>query len=152
MTVEVVRKTRNALGEWDVGGAPIIFENRVQVIEGFRLPSSLAPDALTDFQTNNMYFTLSALKTPPTLPRYFVSKQIEGRSSVGFEAITCEATCVVRPSGEPWLSLNIIRVPRSGPRGRFFPVKSREDLNSVRDEIRARIQQGWALRQKDANG
>jgi UTP--glucose-1-phosphate uridylyltransferase len=152
MTVEVVRKTRNALGEWDVGGAPVIFENRVQVIEGFRLPSSLAPDALTDFQTNNMYFSLSALKTPPTLPRYFVSKQIEGRPSVGFEAITCEATCVVRSSGESWLSLNLIRVPRSGPRGRFFPVKSREDLNSLRDEIRTRIQQGWALRQEDANG
>ena len=152
MTVEVVRKTRNALGEWDVGGAPVIFENRIQVIEGFRLPSSLAPDALTDFQTNNMYFSLSALKTPPTLPRYFVSKQIEGRPSVGFEAITCEATCVVRSSGESWLSLNLIRVPRSGPRGRFFPVKSREDLNSLRDEIRTRIQQGWALRQEDANG
>lgn len=151
MTVEVVRKTRNALGEWDVGGAPIILEDRVQVIEGFRLPSSLAPDALPDFQTNNMYFSLSALATPPTLPRYFVSKQIEGRPSVGFEAITCEATCVVRPSGEPWLSLNMVRVPRSGPRGRFFPVKSREDLNSVRDELRTRIQQGWALRQKDAN-
>lgn len=152
MTVEVIQKTRNALGQWDVGGAPVVHDNRVQVIEGFRLPPSLPPEALTDFQTNNMYFSMSALEAPPTLPRYWVSKQLEGRRSVSFEAVTCEATTVLRDSGEPWLSLNLVRVPRSGPRGRFFPVKSREDLDSVREQIRSRIRDGWNLREKDARG
>jgi hypothetical protein len=150
MTIEVIRKTRNALGEWDVGGSPALVNNRVQVIEGFRFPKSLAPNALLDFQTNNMYFSMSALATPPILPRYLVSKQVEGRPSVSFEAITCEATGVVRPNGMPWMSLNLIRVPRQGPRGRFFPVKSREDLASLRDEIRARVKDGWLLRKSDA--
>lgn len=150
MTVEVIPRTRNALGQWDVGGAPVILDKRVQIIEGFRLPPSLAPDALSDFQTNNMYFSMSALKSPPSLPRYWVSKQVEARRSVSFEAVTCEATTVMREDREPWLSLNLIRVARQGPRGRFFPVKSRDDLSSVREEIRARTEQGWELREKDA--
>jgi UTP--glucose-1-phosphate uridylyltransferase len=150
MTVEVIPRTRNALGEWDVGGAPVIVQNRAQVIEGFRLPPSLAPDALSDFQTNNMYFSMSALSSPPVLPRYWVSKQLEGRRSVSFEAVTCEATTVLRDNDKPWLSLNLVRVARRGPRGRFFPVKSREDLASVREEIRSRTEQGWELREKDA--
>jgi UTP--glucose-1-phosphate uridylyltransferase len=152
MTIEVIPRTRNSLGQWDVGGAPVVYENREQVIEGFRLPPSLAPDALSDFQTNNMYFSMDALKTPPTLPRYWVSKQIEGRRSVSFEAVTCEATTVLRDETKPWLTLNLVRVPRRGPRGRFFPVKSRDDLTSVQEEIRARTEEGWALREKDARG
>jgi UTP--glucose-1-phosphate uridylyltransferase len=152
MTVEVIRKTRNVLGEWDVGGSPVAVGNRVQIVEGFRLPQALPPGALPDFQTNNMYFSLSALAEPPTVPRYLVTKEIEGRPSFGFEAVTCEATGVLRPDGEPWLSLNIVRVPRRGPRGRFFPVKSREDLTAVRDEIRARVHEGWTLRVQDTRG
>ncbi len=152
MTVEVIRKTRNARGEWDVGGAPVTLANRVQIVEGFRLPPTMPPDALLDFQTNNMYFSLAALAEPPVVPRYLVTKQIEGRPSVSFEAVTCEATGVLRPDGEPWLSLNVVRVPRRGPRGRFFPVKSREDLASVRDEIRARVHEGWAMRTRDTTG
>jgi UTP--glucose-1-phosphate uridylyltransferase len=152
MTAEVIRKTRNALGEWDVGGSPVAIGNRVQIVEGFRLPPSLPPDALIDFQTNNMYFSLSALAEPPTVPRYLVTKEIEGRPSIGFEAVTCEATGVLRPNGEPWLSLNMVRVPRRGPRGRFFPVKNREDLATARDEIRARVHEGWALRAQDLKG
>ncbi len=152
MTVELVRKTRNASGAWDVGGAPVRVGKHVQVVEGFRFPASLPPEALPDFQTNNMYFSLQALREPPSLPRYKVTKQVEGRASIGFEAVTCEASGVLRPNGEPWLSLNLVRVPREGHRGRFYPVKSREDLEAMRARIKDRLYSGWALRDREAGG
>lgn len=152
MTVEVIRKTRNASGAWDVGGAPVRVGRHVQVVEGFRFPASMPPEVLPDFQTNNMYFSLQALREPPNLPRYKVTKQVEGRASIGFEAVTCEASGVLRPNGEPWLSLNLVRVPREGHRGRFYPVKSREDLETMQARIKERLYSGWALREREAGG
>jgi UTP--glucose-1-phosphate uridylyltransferase len=149
MTVEVIRKTRNASGAWDVGGAPIKMGGQLQIVEGFRFPDSVPPEKLADFQTNNMYFSLAALGNPPTLPRYLVKKQVEGRESIGFEAITCEASGVLRPNGEAWLSLNLLRVPRDGQRGRFYPIKSREDLELMRPQIRERLFSGWAIRERE---
>jgi len=147
MTVEVVKKTKNPNGQWDVGGAPVTINGYTQVVEGFRIPPSVPPERLLDFQTNNMCFTLDALREPPTLPRYMVNKKVEGRNSVAFEAVTCEASGVRRPMGEPWLTLNLVRVPRTGPRGRFFPVKAQEDLELLRTALRDRLEAGWALRQ-----
>ncbi len=150
MTVEVIRKTRNASGAWDVGGAPINVGGRLQIVEGFRFPASAPHEKLLDFQTNNMYFSLAALGDPPVLPRYLVRKQVEGRGSIGFEAITCEASGVLRNNGEAWLSLNLLRVPRDGQRGRFYPIKSREDLELIRPQIKERLSSGWAIREREA--
>lgn len=147
ITVEVIRKTRNARGEWDVGGAPAKIGNRTMVIEGFRFPASIPPDFLPDFQTNNMYFSMDALRDPFVLPRYYVTKQVEGRASVSFEAVTCEATGATKADGSPWYSTNLVRVPRQGPHGRFFPVKSREDLETERGAIKSRVFEGWRSRQ-----
>ena len=149
MTVEVVAKTRNVLGEWDVGGAPVSIGNRTQIVEGFRLPRTLPAETLPDFQTNNMYFSMDALALPPTVPRYLVVKQVDGQATLSFESVTCEATGVLRPDGMPWFSLNIVRVPRWGPRGRFYPVKSREDLSESRDAIKSRVIEGWATRARE---
>jgi UTP--glucose-1-phosphate uridylyltransferase len=151
MTVEVIRKTRNASGAWDVGGAPIKVGGQLQIVEGFRFPASVPPEKLLDFQTNNMYFSLAALSNPPTLPRYLVRKQVEGRESIGFEAITCEASGVLRENGEAWLSLNLLRVPRDGKRGRFYPIKSREDLELMRPQIKERLSSGWEIREREAD-
>ena len=149
MTIEVIKKTRNAVGAWDAGGAPVKIGGHLQVVEGFRFPASVPPETLLDFQTNNMFFSLPALREPPTLPRYFVKKRVEGRASIAFEAITCEASGVKRPNGKAWLSLNLIRVPRTGQRGRFFPIKSQEDLDLLRAQVKERLIAGWALREQE---
>jgi len=149
MTVEVIKKTRNPNGQWDVGGAPLVMGGYTQVVEGFRIPPSVAAERLVDFQTNNMFFSIDALSEPPVLPRYMVNKKVEGRSSVAFEAVTCEASGVKRTSGEPWLSLNLVRVPRMGPRGRFFPVKAQEDLEMFRESLKERLESGWLMRKSD---
>ncbi len=150
-TVEVIKKTRNAGGIWDLGGAPVRIRGQLQVVEGFRFPATVPPEALLDFQTNNMYFSLDALRDPPILPRYMVKKQVEGRDSIGFEAITCEASGVLRPGGETWLSLNLIRVPREGRRGRFYPIKTQDDLARSRTQIQERLYSGWALRERESS-
>ena len=152
MTIEVVKKTKNSNGQWDVGGAPVVINGYTQVVEGFRIPASVPPEHLLDFQTNNMYFSLEALADPPVLPRYMVSKKVEGRNSIAFEAVTCEASSVKRPTGTPWLSLNLVRVPRTGSRGRFFPVKAQEDLEMLRGTLRERLEAGFGLRQADIGG
>jgi len=149
MTVEVIKKTKNINGQWDVGGAPLVLGGSLQVVEGFRIPTSVPSGRLPDFQTNNMYFTLEALRDPPVLPRYMVNKKVEGRSSIAFEAVTCEASGVKRAGGNPWLTLNLVRVPRSGVRGRFFPVKAQEDLEMIREALKERLESGWALRQQE---
>ena len=150
MTVEVIKKTKNAGGSWDVGGAPVVIGGHLQVVEGFRFPATLPPESLLDFQTNNMYFSLASLRDPPMLPRHMVKKQVESRASIGFEAITCEASGVLRPSGEPWLSLNLIRVPREGKHGRFYPIKSSEDLELMRTQIKERLCSEWDFRKRAA--
>ncbi len=149
MTIEVIKKTKNPNGQWDVGGAPVVIGGHTQVVEGFRIPATVPPEQLLDFQTNNMYFSVDALAVPPLLPRYMVSKKVEGRSSVAFEAVTCEASGVKRKTGDPWLSLNLLRVPRTGPRGRFFPVKAQEDLEMLRGPLRERLEAGWRLRETE---
>jgi UTP--glucose-1-phosphate uridylyltransferase len=146
MTVEVVEKRKNALGQYDVGGSPIVLDGRLVVVEGFRFPASLQQDSLRDFQTNNMLFSLSALGQPMNLPRYLVKKVVDGKSSIAFEAITCEASGKQRPDGSMALSLGLLRVPREGTFGRFFPVKSRQDLEEVRTCLKERLEGGWSAR------
>ena len=146
MTVEVIEKRRNAQGQFDVGGSPVLHDGRLVVVEGFRFPPELSQDRLRDFQTNNMIFSLSALDSPMDLPRYLVKKTVDARPSLAFEAISCEASGKQRADGSMALSLGLLRVAREGVHGRFFPVKSREDLAAQRDVLRARLDQGWALR------
>jgi UTP--glucose-1-phosphate uridylyltransferase len=151
MTVEVTEKRRDPTGRWDVGGAPVRVNGRLQVVEGFRFPRDFDQAAIPDFQTNNMIFSLDALSEPFRMPRYLVSKQVDGRHSIAFEAITCEASGVCQAEGTPRLSLGLVRVPRDGIRGRFFPVKSREDLDRIRPQLAERLECGWEIRAREAN-
>ncbi len=81
------------------------------------------------------------------LPRYLVNKTVEGRPSLAFEAISFEASNKRRADGSMALKLGLLRVPRDGVRGRFFPVKSRGDLDGgLRDELRARLKAAWSER------
>jgi hypothetical protein len=120
------------------------------VVEGFRFPPGFDQRTLPDIQTNNMLFSLRALAEPFPMPRYLVRKRVDGRDSLTFEAVTCEASGVVRSDGTSRLSLGLVRVPRDGVHGRFFPVKSRQDLEAIRARLAERVEEGWKLREREA--
>lgn len=138
-TAELTQKQRTASGAWDKGGAPAKVNGRRQLVEGFRFPGDFAQERLPDFSTNNMLFTLEAIDRPVPLTRHVVKKSVDGQTALQLESITCEASAVDAPDGTPLLPMTLLRVPREGPRGRFFPVKEPEDLGAMRDVLRQRL-------------
>jgi UTP--glucose-1-phosphate uridylyltransferase len=150
MTVEVTEKRKDATGQWDVGGAPVVLDGQPQVVEGFRFPREFDQSLLPDIQTNTMWFSLGALAEELSIPPYLVRKRVDGRDSLTFEKVTCEASGIRRADGTPRLSLSLVRVPRDGLRGRFFPVKTPQDLEAIRPALAERVQQGRAQREREA--
>lgn len=151
MTAEVTQKRRTASGAWDKGGAPALLENgHVQIVEGFRFPPDFPQESLPDFSTNNMVFTASAVDRDVPLDRYLVKKKVDGRPALQLETITCEASGSLGQDGRPVFDLGLLRVPREGPSGRFFPVKEPVDLETQRGNLKERLFSGWRLRDGDA--
>lgn len=147
MTCEVTQKQRTASGAWDKGGAPaMLADDTVQVVEGFRFPKDFAQETLPDFSTNNMLFSASALEQEVPLDRYLVEKKVDARPALQLETITCEASGATDAEGAPIFELGLLRVPREGPRGRFYPVKEPVDLDANRDKLQERLLAGWGVR------
>jgi UTP--glucose-1-phosphate uridylyltransferase len=146
ISVEVTAKRRGPNGAWDKGGAPARVGGVPQIVEGFRLPPDLPPDYLPDFSTNTFLFSLEALDQELALPRHVVEKEVNGQTVLQLESIACEVSAIRGPTGAPLLSLGVLRVPRDGPRGRFFPVKEKADLEAMREVLRERLEQGWKAR------
>jgi UTP--glucose-1-phosphate uridylyltransferase len=139
MTVEVTEKQRTASGAWDKGGAPAKVDGFPQLVEGFRFPPEFPQERLTDFSTNNMVFTASAIDREVALERHVVKKEVDGRPALQLESITCEASAVRNTDGSALLPLLVLRVPREGLEGRFFPVKEPADLEAHRAKLRDRM-------------
>ncbi|MCK6547211.1 UTP--glucose-1-phosphate uridylyltransferase [Myxococcota bacterium] len=150
MSAEITEKRRTASGDWDKGGAPAYVDGRLQIVEGFRFPPSFQQESLPDFSTNNFLFRLAAIDREVELERHVVKKKVDGRPALQLESITCEASGVTDARGQPSFALGLFRVPREGATGRFFPVKEPQDLEALRDTIKARMLEGWALRDKNA--
>ncbi len=148
MTLEVTERRRDAAGAWDAGGAPVLVDGRLRVVEGFRFPPGVQ-ERLPDFQANNMIFDTAAIDRIVPLEYYPVVKHIDGRPALQFEAITCEASGATDPNGRSLFRLGLLRVPRGGSRGRFFPIKSPDDLARGRDALRDRLEAGWQLRDRE---
>ena len=62
------------------------------------------------------------------LTRLYVEKTVDGRPAVQLEHLYHELTSFVPTT--------YLEVPRTGPRGRFFPVKTPEDLEAERESLR----------------
>lgn len=138
MTAEVTEKRKNSAGVWDKGGAPARVDGRTQLVEGFRFPKDFPQERLPDFSTNNMLFSLAAIDRPLALERHVVKKNVDGRAALQLESITCEASGLWSAEG-PVLPLSLLRVPREGPHGRFFPVKEPPDLEEMRPILKDRL-------------
>jgi len=112
----------------DVGGAPYLCDGRVQLIEQIRFPEGFDPDIVDVFNTNTFHFATRALDRDFELGWYFVEKKVEGRPAVQIERLVGEMT--------RFLKSHFIRVRRTGPTSRFFPIKAPDDLKAGQDEIR----------------
>lgn len=126
MTVELCDRLAG-----DVGGAPARVAGRVQLVEGFRMPAAFPPQELIGFNTNTFYFGWSALDPAIALGFYAVAKKVSGRTAIQFERIVGELSRTV--------GCQLLLVPRDPEQGRFLPVKTPEDLQSLQPLLTRRF-------------
>lgn len=116
-----------ALKAGDLGGAPVRVNGRLQLLEAPRFPPSFDQDSVPVFNTNTAVFDLDALDRDFDLTWLYVEKSAEGRTAVQLERVYHEASA--------FLPTTYLVVPRRGPRGRFFPIKTPEDLAEAQDDL-----------------
>jgi len=122
VTVEVVP------AEGDPGGAPVRVNGRPQVVEGFGFPPGFDPHALSIFSTNSLVIEVDSLEQRHPLTWFYVEKDVGGRKAVQLERLVNELSAFVPTT--------YLLVPRDGPRSRFVPVKTPEDLERARPLLR----------------
>jgi UTP--glucose-1-phosphate uridylyltransferase len=123
-TCELVPKLRG-----DVGGAPYLLDGKVQLVEQIRYPQGFDASIVDVFNCNTFTFRAAALDRDFDLGWYYVEKSADGRKAVQMEHLIGELTRE--------LPTNWLRVPRQGSATRFLAVKTPEDLDAVRSEVRA---------------
>ena len=128
MTSEVAEK------EGDTGGAPARVDGRLGLLESPQFPAGFDQRRIRVFNTNSAAIALGALDRPFVLPWLYVLKQVDGRSAVQLERLYHHVS---------WeLETTFLEVPRSGPRGRFFPIKEPEDLERSQAGLRDLLSRG----------
>jgi UTP--glucose-1-phosphate uridylyltransferase len=120
--------TEVAAREGDVGGAPVLLDGRPRLLEGPQFPPGFDVDRLSVFNTNTATIDLDVLESERELTWLYVEKEVGGRRAVQLERLYHEVA-----AQEP---TTFLLVPRSGPRGRFLPIKVPADLERARDELR----------------
>ena len=127
LTVEVAEK------DGDLGGAPARVDGRVRIVEGPRFPPGFDQASITVFNTNTATFTVDALEGDYDLTWMVVERNVEDRVAIQLERVFHEASASVPTT--------LLVVPRSGPRGRFYPIKTPEDLEAARPALRELLSQ-----------
>jgi len=122
VTAEVARKAG------DMGGAPVRVDGKLQLLEGPRFPPGFDQDLVSVFNTNTAVFDLDALDADYDLTWMYVEKAVGERTAVQLERVYHEVT--------RFLPTTYLVVPRSGPRGRFLPIKTPDDLAAAREDLR----------------
>ncbi|MFN3241885.1 MAG: UTP--glucose-1-phosphate uridylyltransferase [Planctomycetota bacterium] len=125
------RTTCELAPKWDgdVGGAPYLYRDRVQLVEQIRYPEGFDASIVDVFNCNTMTFDAEALLPDVELGRYFVQKSVEGRKAVQIEHLIGEMTA--------HLTTNWLQIEREGPNSRFLPIKKPDELTSLRPAIDA---------------
>ena len=122
VTIEVAAK------DGDMGGAPVRVAGRVMLLETTRFSSGFDHDQIAVFNTNTALIDLEALDRAYDLTWLYIEKEVDGRTAVQLERLYHEITAFVPTT--------YLVIPRSGPRGRFFPIKTPADLDRSRDALR----------------
>jgi UTP--glucose-1-phosphate uridylyltransferase len=122
ITAEVVRKDAG-----DKGGAPARVDGVAQIVEAFRFPSSFDQNSIPLFNTNSFVFDADAIDRDFDLTFFRVEKKVGDAKVIQFERLVGQLTA--------FLPSHFLEVPRSGPDGRFQPVKDPEELEQRRADI-----------------
>jgi len=122
VTAEVARK------EGDLGGAPVRLDGHMTVLEAIRFPPGFDHDLIPVFNTNTALIDVEALDEHYDLTWLYVEKEVAGRAAVQLERLYHEITAFVPTT--------FLVVPRGGPRGRFFPIKTPADMAASRLGLR----------------
>jgi UTP--glucose-1-phosphate uridylyltransferase len=123
LTAEVVTKSPD-----DVGGAPVTVGGHTMIVEQFRFPSNFDQRTVGVFAINSFIFDLDVLDAEYPLTWFYVEKDVTDRKAVQLERLVNELTAFI-PS-------TYLLVPRTGPRGRFLPIKTPEDLAAAQPLLR----------------
>jgi UTP--glucose-1-phosphate uridylyltransferase len=122
MTSEVARK------EGDMGGAPARVDGRLGLLEGPQFPPHFDQERIRVFNTNTTVLSVDAIDRRFDLRWLYVRKEVDSRIAVQLERLYHQIA---------WeLDVTLLEVPRSGPRGRFFPIKEPADLERERPALR----------------
>jgi len=122
VTCEVARK------EGDMGGAPVRVDGRLQLLEGPRFPKGFDQALAPVFNTNTAVLDLDVLDRDYDLTWFYVQKDAGGRTAVQVERVYHEVSA--------FLPTAYLEVPRRGPSGRFFPIKTPDDLDRAQNDLR----------------
>ena len=122
MTAEVSGK------EGDLGGAPARVDGRLGLLEGPQFPPAFDQERIPVFNTNTTTLVLEAVDREFDLPWLYMRKSVAGRPAVQLERLYHHVS---------WeLETTYLEVPRSGPRGRFFPIKEPHDRERAQPALR----------------
>jgi UTP--glucose-1-phosphate uridylyltransferase len=132
LTAEVVARRPG-----DPGGAPAWVQEQVQgkaqdklqIVEDFRLPDGFDRDALPAFNTNTFTLDARAIDRDFPLTWFAVRKQMQGETVIQFEHLVGELST--------YLSCAMLLVERDGDDGRFQPAKDPGELDMRRSAIEA---------------
>jgi UTP--glucose-1-phosphate uridylyltransferase len=123
VTAELVEKV-----ESDRGGIPIRVDDRLCILEEFRIPPAFDPKTVRVFATNVFHFDAATLIDVDIPWSYFlVKKQVGSEPVIQFERLVNELTS--------YFGTRFLEVPRSGPASRFLPVKDPDELERRQPEI-----------------
>lgn len=111
----------------DQGGAPARVDGRLEIVEGFRFPPDFDQDRIPVFNTNTFVMDATRLGEPFDLDFFLVEKKVDGRTVLQFERLVGQLSA--------YLDTRCLVVERSGPDGRFHPIKVPEDLEREAPEI-----------------
>jgi UTP--glucose-1-phosphate uridylyltransferase len=127
MSVEVVRR------EGDEGGCVAVVSGRPVIVEGFRLPEGTALDNYPHFNTNTLWFWLSAIDRDFDLDWFPVKRVIAGPNGKPLEVVQFEQLI-----GQVTEHLDAYYFEVDRER-RFLPIKTRDDLLDAAPRLRAVI-------------
>ncbi len=129
MSVEVVRR------QGDKGGCIAAIAGRPVIVEGFRLPDDCDMDLYPQFNTNTLWFWLSALDRDFDLDWFPVyrSLPVPGKDGETLDVVQFEQ--LIGQASEH-LEAHYFEVDRER---RFMPIKTRDDLASAGPRLRALV-------------
>src|SRR5919106_81613 len=112
----------------DLGGAPVRLDGRPMLLEAPRFPPDFDQSRIPVFNVNTLTLDLDILERDYELTWLYIEKSVDGRTAVQLERVFHEITAFVPTT--------YLVVPRRGPRGRFFPIKTPQDLELEQESLR----------------